>query len=199
MRRRIRRATLGKTAIKHSRSKVANIGQGTVVITPMTIATTNVGTRIASGATTVLQDASDTAQTVMVGTVIKYVNICIQCGPRWVTGDVPTADDNGWLEYVIVKNKTTQLAPATTNLGTKTLADICTTNFRGDVLFTGCMPIGAQQPSSLDLKIKLPKQFCKFQWGSVLTLFCQFRSVSSTDVRTDSHRLVTSTLFKGYN
>lgn len=165
----------------------------------MTLVRTNVGDRISSGTITVLKDEMNSGNKCMVGDIVKYINICVQVAPRWVTGGAPVADDNGWLEFGIVKIKEGHVAPSTTNLGTKTLGDILTTDYRGDCIHTGCLPIGAQQGTSIDLKIKLPKVWCKLQWGSKLLLYFHYRSSGATDVRSDSMRVITSFLFKSYN
>jgi len=198
MRHRVRRQTMGKDAIKKSMTKVHVIGQGTGAIPQHVLVVTDVGSRIASGATTDILAKQDTGNVCNVGNIIKYINICIEAGSTNVTGDVPTPDDNGWLEYAIVKSKEATIAPAITNIGTRTLGDICTTDFRGDVIFTGCLPIGASQTSAVDIKIKLPKIFTKMQWGSKLLLYIWNRSVNTTDVRTNSLKVITSALYKVY-
>ncbi len=199
MRHRIRRATMGKDAVKHSGTILLNTGSGATVIPSFTIARVNVGDRIASGTTTNLQENITTGNVVQVGDIIKYVNLCFEVGSRNEGGGATMAEDNGWLEYGVVKVKEANIPPSTTNIGTKMLADILTTNYRGDVLFTGCIPVGASQPNSLDLKLKMPRVWQKMQWGSKLLLFFYFRSVLSTDVRTDSTRVIISSLFKSYS
>jgi len=83
-------------------------------------------------------------------------------------------------------------------LGLHTLGDVATKQYRGDTIFTGCIPVGAQQSNSLDLKIKIPANKVKLQLGSNLQLFCHFRSVDSADLRTNSHKLIMSALYKLY-
>ncbi len=186
---------MGKTAVKKSATKISNIGQGTVITPSHTLVRTNVNARIASGATTDLNVQQNTGVVCEVGNVVKYLNICIQFGSRL---DPTVVEDQGWLEYAIVKNREVQLLPTNANLGTKTLADVCTTSFRGDVIWTGCMPVAKDIPNAIDLKIKLPKVITKMQWGTEINLYTTFRSVDSTDTRTNSHRLVTSVLYKVY-
>lgn len=196
VRHKIRRQTMGKDAIKKSTTLVANIGQGTAVPFKHVLCTTNIGARTTTGATQNILVEQDTANTAGVGNVIKYINICIEAGPRGLQPDDDS--DMGWLEYGIVKFKEVTVDPASANLGTKTLADVLTTNYRGDVIHTGCVPVGFKQPISVDLRIKIPKIFTKLQRGSELVLYCFFRSVNSTDLRSDNLRLVTSALYKIY-
>lgn len=196
-RRKIRRQTMGKEAVKHSGTFVANVGNGSAAGV-LTAIVTNVGLRLNTGATSTIQAQANTSNTCMVGDIIKYIDFCIEVCARGITV-YPDAQDNGWLEYAIVKQKEGDVTIATTNLGTKTLGDICTQVFRGDCLWTGCIPVGAQQPNSLDIKIKLPKVFTKMQQGSKLQLLTFMRSSNSADVRTTSHRLVLSYRYKCYN
>lgn len=190
---------MGKDPTKHSSTKVSTIGQGTAAVPTFTLVNTAVGARTFAGTVTNLKDKMTTATTVFVASVVKYVNVCIEVGPTQVTGDVPTPPDNGWLEFGIVKTREEHTVPAVTNLGTRFLGDILTTSYRGDVIHTGCVPIGSQQPTAIELKIKLPKIFCKMQQGSKLILYFWYRSVDATDVRTNSHRVITSVLFKSYD
>ena len=190
---------MGKEGLKKSSTVLANIGSGTTAVQSLTIIRTGSAPRDGSGGNIVIKNFEDNDNQCEIGDIVKYVNICLQAGPRWITGDVPTAEDNGWIEYALIKYREGTIVPAVTNLGTKTLADICTKAFRGDCIFSGCAPIGAQQPMSLDMKIKLPKVMTKIQRGSLLVFYFWFRSVSSTDTRTDSHRVIASCLYKNYN
>lgn len=196
--RRIVRRTMGKEGIRKSTTIVANIGQGSATVASLTIATTDVGARTTLGAATTIRDSQTNDNIANVGDIIKYINLCIQVGARWITGDVATKDDNGWLEYAIIKYNKGVDVPAVTNIGTKTLGDICTKVFRGDCLWTGCMPIGSAQPNTLDIRIKIPKVHVKMQQGSITALYFWFRSVNTADVRTDSHRIIASALYKCY-
>ncbi len=191
--------TAGKSSIKHTDSAIANIGQGTAAVPTFTIANTDVGIRATTGVTQIIKDEASNAEIVNVGDFIKYVNICIEVGPRNVTGDVPIPDDNGWLEWAFVCQNEINQVPTTTNLGTKTLMDVCNKVFRENCIYTGCVPVGNIQPVSVDIVIKIPKKFQKFTQGGNYLLFCFFRSVNSADVRTDSHRLVRSTIFKSWS
>lgn len=189
---------MGKDATKHSVTLLSNIGQGTGAPTKLQIFDT-ANARSATGSTLVIKDTATTAGLVNVGNIIKYLNLCIEAGPRWITGDVATKDDNGWIEYALVTQTEREQDMASTNLGIQTLGDIATKQYRGDCLFTGCFPIGASQPASLDIKIKIPPKSTKMKVGSNMNLYYVFRSVNSADVRTDSHRVITSALYKVYS
>jgi len=202
MRHRIRRQTMGKDAIKKSGTKIDNIGQGDTSVYLHELVAVDAGFRNTTGNTTNVLQQQSTDAVCNVGNIIKYINLCIQIAPRMLGEDPPNVDpipdDNGWLEYAIVKYKENRTNPDTSNLGTNTLGDVCTKAFRGDCLWTGCLPIGAIQGNALDLVIKLPKIITKIQLGTSIALFCHFRSVNSTDLRSDSHRLVTSFHYKCY-
>lgn len=197
-RRRFRKTTIGKDAIKHSTTLLANIGQGTAAPTALSIYDTDAGTRSTTGSNLVVRDDADIRGTVNVGNIVKYINVCIQVGPRWITGDVATKDDNGWLEWALVLQTEQKQAMLATNLGVQTLGDIANKQYRRNCLYTGCIPIGAQQPNALDMKFKIPPKWQKLQIGANLQLFVHYRSVNSTDVRTDSHRVLLSSIYKCY-
>ncbi len=187
---------MGLQAVKKSGTLIGNIGNGSA-ITNFVLASTDVGARLNTGSTSQIKDSQTTSTLCNVGDVIKYVNICLEICARGIT-TYPDAQDNGWLEYAIIKQKETDITPTTTNLSIKTLGDIATQIWRGDCLWTGCVPVGAQQPNSLDIKIKVPKIVQKFQQGTQLRLLFFFRSSNVADVRTDSHRFVVSTMYKCY-
>jgi len=196
-RHRIRRQTMGKDPIKKATTLLDNIGQGSGSVYAHNLIVTGAGSRSTTGATQTIRDTASTADVCNVGDIVKYVNICVQVGNRSLEMQ-ENDDDNGWVEYAIVKHKEVAQNPATTNLGVQTLQDVCTKAFRGDCIWTGCIPIGSQQPNSLDIKLKLPKIFTKMQIGSTLTFYAHFRSVNSTDLRSDSLRIVTTAQYKVY-
>ena len=93
MRRRIRRQTLGKDAIKKSTTLIGNTGSGVATIYAHTIIKTDVGVRLATGATsTIIADQTNSA-TCNVGNIIKYLNICIQLGSRGEAAEFPDGRD----------------------------------------------------------------------------------------------------------
>ena len=146
---------MGKDAIKKSGTLIANIGQGTLGVHSHVIIDTNIGQRDSTGITRNILQQQTTDNECNLGNIIKYVNLCIEIGPRTDAGQED--NNNGWLEYGIVKYKETFIAPETNSLGTNTLGDNLTKNFRGDVLWTGCLPCGSQQPNAVDLRLKIPK------------------------------------------
>ncbi len=186
---------MGKDPIKKSVTKLQNIGAGSTVSELDIIIVPN---RSAGGATLTIRDSQNTANTGNVGDIIKYVNICIEAGNRNDTPNPASSQDNGWLEWAVGFVKENDVSLAVTNLGTKTLGDIANQTLRGNCLLSGCIPVGAIQPITQDIKIKIPKTMIKLQLGSSLKLYTYFRSINSTDVRTDNCRLVTSAIYKLY-
>lgn len=188
---------MGKDPIKKSFTVVSNFGQGSAVGILQAIVAP---VRSATGGVTVIRDVQNTSTTCNVGDIVKYVHFIIQSGVRDPTDtDLALQNaNNGWIEWCVVYQKEAPAAMATTNLGVKTLGAIAMAQFRGDCLLTGQFPIGNTQPLTQEIMIKIPKDKCKIQLGSGLFLFTAFRSVSSTDVRTDSHRMIQSCFYKNY-
>lgn len=185
---------MGKDPIKKSFTVVSNIGQGSpvgilqAIVAPI---------RNETGGVTVIRENQNTSTSVNVGDIVKYVHFIIQAGVRDQQG--AGADDNqGWIEWAVVYQKETPASMATTNTGVKNLGMIAMAQFRGDCLLTGQFPIGSTQPLTQEIMIKIPKDKVKIQLGSGLYLFTIFRSVNSTDLRTDSHRMVQSCFYKNY-
>ncbi len=183
-----------KNPIKHSSTTVSNIGSGKVPTTH-SVYFTNIGLRSGSGVIQTIKDIAKTDGTCNVGDIIKYINVCIQCGPR----NLNLEDNCGWLEWAVVRQVEQTQLMALTNLGVQSLQSNAQHEFRNNVMLTGCFPLGTNQANSVDLKLKIPKQWEKLKIGAILTVFCYFRSVDSTDVRTDSHRIVVSSIFKAYS
>lgn len=196
--RRVIRRTRGKEPIKKSSTFVSNIGQGTSAPGIFSILTTSVGDRSAPGATQVIKSSATTSNTANVGDIVKYVNLCIECGNR-NPSTTDTFDHSGWLEYAFVIQQEAFQAMVSTNLGIQTLGDTASKQFRGNCIFTGCVPVGAQQPVSIDMKMKIPPKYVKIQTGTNYTLFTHFRSTNSTNVETDTLRLVQSCIYKVYS
>ncbi len=193
-----RRLTLGKDPIKHSSTLVDNTGAGVGSYFTHQIFVTDVGSRIQSGGVQVLQDEANNESQCKVGDIIKYVNICLECSPR---GADPTNDNDnaGWLEWAVVWQEEAVKNINTSNIGVATLGVIASHAYRQNCLMTGCFPLGTKQAMAQDIKIKLPQKCCKLRQGSLLECFCYVRTSNSTDVRTDSHRLIASSHFKCYN
>ncbi len=184
--------------MKHASTLVANVGPGDGSIFNHEVYKTNVGGRLTSGAVQVLKDSETTENTVLVGSIIKYVNICIECAPRGVDS-TNIKDDSGWLEWAVVWQQERDVDPTVANIGVLTLGVIASHVYRENCLLTGCFPVGSRQSMAADIKIKLPQKCCKIKMGDTLKVLCYLRGSSSTDTRTDSNRLICSSMFKAYN
>ena len=198
MRHRIRRLTLGKVPIKHSSTLVDNTGQGVGSFFTHQIFVTGVGIRGLAGQVQNLKENATNESTCEVGDTIKYVNICLEASPRGATPTNP-ADNCAWLEWAVVFQQERDAEPTVANIGVATLGVICSHAFRENCLMTGCFPVGTQQSMAQDIKIKLPRKCIRLRQGYVLNIFCFIRTSSSTDTRTDSHRLIASSHFKSYS
>jgi len=198
MRHRIRRVTAGKVPVKHASTLLDNTGPAVGSFFGHVIFDTTVGLRLTAGGVQTIKDSATTEENCNVGDIIKYVNICLECSPR---GAQPTnpLDNSGWLEWAIVYQKERATPPTVTNIGVLTLGCICSHAFREDCILTGCFPIGTAQAMSQDIKIKLPQRMCRLKLGSILRIFCFIRTSNSSDMRTDSHRLIASSHFKVYS
>ncbi len=192
------RATKGLTAIKHASTLVDNTGAGVGSFFVHKIFETKVGARGTTGGVQTIMDSANTEELVNISNVIKYVNICLEAGPR---GANPTNDNDNvaWLEWAVYWQREDDINPGVANIGVLTLGCICSHIFRENCLMTGCFPIGSKQSMSQDIKIKMPKRCCKVKMGDVMKVVCYIRTSSSTDVRTDSHRLIASSHFKVYS
>ncbi len=188
---------MGKIPVKHSSTLVANTGQGVGSVFTHQIFNT-AGARGTSGGVATIKDTATTEFLVNVGDVIKYVNICLQCCPRGVN-PANDNDNNAWLEWAVVFQEERNISPTVANLGVATLGVVSSHIFRENCLMTGCFPIGTKQAMSQDIKIKLPKKCCRIRLGFVLNCLCFVRTSDSTDMRTDSHRLIASSHFKCYS
>ena len=200
MRRFRRRVTSGKVAIKHSSTLVDNTGAGVGSIFGHVIFKTNVGARLVSGNVQSLQAQITTENTCQVSDVVKYVNICLECCPREPAPASENELDNcSWLEWAVCWQREQEVTPGVANIGVATLGTICSHVFRENCFMTGCFPIGTKQAMSQDIRIKIPQRCCRLKMGDTLTIFCYVRTSDSTDTRTNSHRLIASSHFKGYS
>ncbi len=192
----VRRQTFGKTPVKHASTLVDNTGAGVGSVFVHVIYKTG-QVRSASGAVQDISQKDNTESLCKESEIIKYVNICLQCSPRDIE---PTnvLDNAGWLEWAVYVNRTLDRDPGVTNLGVATLGVVASHVFRGNCLMTGCFPIGTRQAMSQDLRIKIPKAYNRLQLGDTLKVACYVRTSKSTDMRTDSHRLIVSSHFKSY-
>ncbi len=190
--RRIRRQTMGKQMLKHSGTLLANIGNASVP-TKFIICETEGGARTTTGAEQVIQANRTTDEVCQVGDIVKYVNIIIQCGPR--TAAIP---ESGWLEWAVVAKREADADIPTTQTGNETIGVIAQRMYRNEVIFTGVFPMSNTQPNSQQIMLKIPKSKVRLNLGDTICIFAYFRSVVSTDMQTDSNRLVMSYIYKSY-
>ncbi len=196
-RRRIKRATMGKDPIKHSRTVVSVIGNGSMV-TQNALIVTNVGDRSLDGTAKVIQDQASTANLVMVSTVVKYLNIVLQAATTEAGNDQNT-QTQGWIEWAIVFREEVDIPIPVTEIGTRTLGDIAMQMFRGDCLLTGQFPVSVNLPNVERIVLKLPNKAIKWKIGQVLSIYMLFRDAETTDLQTDTVKVVQSAFFKAYN
>ncbi len=184
---------MGKEAIKKSDTLLANIGPSTTPITRFDLIVAPV--RDTNGNVVAINVEQDTSTKCNVGNIVKYINVRIQTGPDDAT---PEDDTSGWLEWSIVKFKETSSSPPNTNIGTNTLGDICTKKYRGDSLLNGAIPVGGDQPSILDINLKVPDIMQKMQLQSKISLFVYFRSTNFASTSTTLNDVVLSCQYKLY-
>ncbi len=198
MRKRFRRATLGKLPVKHSSTLLDNTGPSVGSFFGHVIYETTAGARLLSGGAQTLKDLASNEKFVNVGDLIKYVNICLEASPR---GAIPAQelDNAGWLEWAVIFQQENTVLPSVANIGVLTLGCIASHFYRENCIMTGCFPIGTKQAMSQDIKLKLPRKCCNIKVGYRLVCICYIRTSNSADVRTDSHRLIASSHFKCYS
>ncbi len=191
---RIIRRTRGKEPIKKSATLIEDTGPGAAFTTFILVQ--NTISRNLDGSTVTVRDSQNTGVTANVGDIVKYINIRVQAGAR----DAPEPEDetSGWLEWGVVKQKETFLSPQKTNIGTQTLGDTLTKQFRGDCLLTGAIPVGGDIPNVQDIIIKVPQTFIKMQLGSSITFFSYFRSVNAASTALALINLTVSCQYKLY-
>lgn len=193
-RRKVIRKTMGKDPIKKSLTLIASpIGPAT---NPTAFTVIETIERNADGQSQTIRADQNTAQVANVGDIVKYINIHIQTGARDSVD--PEDDTSGWLEWAVIKYKETFVQPPITQLGVKTLGDVCTQMFRGDCLLTGAVPVGGDTPNTAEIVLKVPKIQIKQQIGSRITMFVHFRSVNSASTATDLNTTVLSANYKLY-
>ncbi len=195
-RRKIRRQTMGKEAIKKSGTlNLGAIGPSSGIQSFTLIK--NDAVRTPGGGATQILAVQDTASEANVGNVVKYINFRIQAGARNPPGE-PEDDTSGWLEWAVVKYKESVIIPTNTLLGTQTLGNVCINAFRGDCLLQGAIPVGGDIPNTQDVALKIPKIFTKMQLGSELVLYSYFRSTNNASTATDLVAVIESFWYKLY-
>lgn len=185
-----------KVGIRKSGTNLLNVGAGTAPQT-FNVLETEVGARPTSGAEINIKDFASSGETVNVGDIVKYVNLFIQVCPRLEQG--APLNHVGWLEWAFVMVKESETTVPITNLGVQTLAVVCTNMFRNECIYTGAVPTGTTQGNYLAIQIKVPKFKQKIRMGDEWRLITSFRSSLSTDVTTDTIRLVRSFMYKCYS
>ncbi len=191
-RKRFRRELKGKSGVKHAGTLLANIGSGIGTITKQIIIESSSGTN--SENVFELQDSAFSDETCRSGDCIKYVNIHIQVAPRG-------SDDtrNGWLEYAVVWKREDVADVSNTRIGILTLGTIATNFYRNKCIWTGFIPVGKAQANGTQLRLKMPKDEKYLKDGREFVLFVYYRSNLSTDVTTDSTRVILSYNYKAYS
>ncbi len=184
--------TLGKQMLKHAGTLLANIGNASVP-TKFVICETEGGARSTTGAAKSVQGSRSTEETCQVGDIIKYINIFFQIGPR--TAAIP---ESGWLEWCVVCKREADADIPTGQTGVFTLPVIAQNMYRNEVVFTGVIPVSNTQPNAQTVMLKIQKAKVRLNLGDTIVIFAYFRSVVSTDVQTDSNRLVMSYIYKSY-
>ncbi len=183
-----------KTAIQHSDTNVGNTGAGAVE--SFSFLETSAGARTLTGVTQATTSARDTSDVVNIGDIVKYVNLFIEIGPRDTIDAV--SDRTGWCEYAIIMVKESETAVPTTQLGLKTLGDVCTKMFRNECIWTGAFPMGTTQPNSTSIVLKVPKFKQKIRLGDEWRFLLHFRSVNSASTSQIAVRFIQSVMYKAY-
>ncbi len=183
--------------IQHSDSLTSNVG-GATAPAAMVVLDTETGARTVTGSTQTIQVGMGTNEEVNTGSVVKYVNLFLQVATRPASATTEN-DANGWLEWAFVMVKETETAVPITNLGTQTLADVCTKMYRNECIYTGAIPVGHQQPNYVEIKIKVPRFKQRIFIGDQWRFVTFFRDTNTTSVETDSQRLIKSFMYKSYN
>ncbi len=196
-RRKIVLPTRGKVSVKHGFTLVDNTGAGVGSYFVMDIAKTTVGERNITGATQIIMSQQKTDNFCMVGSIIKYINVCLECSPRGAT-PAQELDNAGWLEWGIIWQEEELDDLNVSNIGVANLGVLLGRFYRQNAIMSGCFPIGTKQAMAQDIRIKVPQRMQKVHVGSIFKLFCYVRTSNSTDSRTDSHRLIASTQYKTY-
>ncbi len=146
------------------------------------------------GSAAVLENAN-TKDKVSPNAICKYINIRLEMGLN------EPADLPGFYEYAIIlmteEDGVPSLGTDYNNVITQTLGDIAIQKNRGKCLWNGSFAIAQASPKVIDLKIKIPSKWCKWQRGQYLVLAQYFRGVDIND-STSVLRVVWSTQWKCY-
>ncbi len=192
-----KKATLALQSVKHSDTDILTIGSGSI---PSEIILLDLegGARTVDGSTKDIASHFNTASECQVGAIVKYLNIIIQSAVRPFEADPTSNNSLGWCEWAVVMVKRTETSVPITNIGTKTLGDICSKMFRNECILTGCIPMSINNPNCTILKLKVPKFKQKLVDGDEWRLYIYYRDVLATHTGTTTSRVVVQRNFKSY-
>ncbi len=191
-----RRETQGKVPIQHSDTNILNTG-GAAVPTKFVVLETSAGARTVTGATQTTKSQSGTDELCNIGDIVKYINLFAEAAQRF---DASEDDDNrGWLEWAFMMVKENETEVPITQMGVQTLGDVCTKMYRNECIYTGMIPLGLNQPATLDIKIKVPRFKQKIRIGDEWRFVCYARDLKATSTNAVNVRLVRSFMYKSYS
>ncbi len=170
------------------------MGPASTPVDELIIRDSEVGARDPAGGNDTIQLGRGYEEECNIGDVCKYVNIFIQAGPRAIA-DAGT----GWCEWAFCTHKSSDPAPANTNLGLQTLGNVCTTYLRNECVMTGNFPIGKAQANSQNIKIKIPKSKQALKVGDEYVLYMHCRTVIATETSSTSFRVIASYIYRNYH
>jgi len=174
-----RRQTQGMAPRKMSKTILQNLVTGTPQKIDIVAPTQNTG---ATGTGDVFENA-DTQDAVSANAIIKYINVRLQVVTRKDTGGFQP----GWVEYAIFRLEEQESSPVintafTSASGTQTIGDIANNLYREKCIWNGAIPSSLEIAQVLDIKIKVPQQYCKCKRGAYFQLVWMYRSSNSVDV-----------------
>lgn len=195
-RRRIRRQTRNKGATPHSGTLISgSIGPGSAPV-HQRICETEGGARTSTGTAQSIQSFRSTDETCNVGDLIKFINVFFECGPRLSDG---AHRQQGWLEWVVLCGKESDTTIPIGQLGTTTLGVVANRMFPGQVLLSGFLPVGVNQPNFQEIKLKVPRKFQYLTLGDKIDVVYYFRTSNSVETGTDNTKVIMSYMYKSYN
>ncbi len=186
--------TRGKGSSKHSGTLIVpSIGPASAV-TEHRFVECDAGARTIDGSVQTYADTRRTDETCNVGDLVKFLNIFIQCGARLDSNNI----SSGWLEWCIVHGKESDIIIPTTNLGTQTLGVIANRMFPNQVLLSGILPVGENQPSVAVINIKVPPKMQFLKFGDEFRVNLHFRTADSVETGVNNVRAIISYMYKAY-
>ena len=131
-----KRITAGKTSVKHGVSLLDNTGSGVGSMGTMYLVRSTAADRNTNGGAINIQTQQSTDELCSVGSVVKYLNICLQISPRGANPTNPN-DNNGWLEWSVFRTQEDDTDVTVNNIGTETLGVLTGRIFRQDAVYSG--------------------------------------------------------------